>query len=805
MDSKPDFTRWASPGPARPEHKAALQDLLDGTGRPPYWQRGETVESGRVAGIIHAIASKVARQFNLNIFLCGGWKGKGNRLLVAQKLQIIDHDLGDSFATNVVRQHFADFICRVGGIPGGLDATEAYPVPYPDFGMEGRPALPPEHPLWEQERSNIVEWLNLLYLWQGASEGLDWDRIKDDINERKYETIDKHRLPLEHVPFEHPDRWDEGMTRAWSRHIRGTMNQFGCVDPERTETAFQFRAIYDEDGNLLSDNVTFLATCAREGAIEYTTPAFMYARRVVRTAPESAAATEDRASDLYPSRFRAMVQEAAAIVPELENLWDTIQAYESKNPPQAAAPSDAELAAWPRAVQRIVRDPQCFPDNYTQWEYPDDFVDLDNEQWGSWDISSFSRWISSNPFFNASTQLQGGGYHGICTGFLALLQYCWNISRIRPRDDAAAATMVQQGRAVYGPQDLYFLSRSALTLGRQINEAISLLPQTAPTLESDRLLRRQSWAPDAWFEVSPDGAEDELPPIQLHRSRRPALNVFEATMEDSTVSTDEDRTTSEESQSDSAHPTATSGQDGDRKSGTGSQPIHHVGADDAMDLDPQDAQEESTQAVAQVPGQTTEPSGIVHTQVLLPTNPAPVTPQRLATAPLHQPGESSIHVSNFPDVSALAESTPHPPLKPPVPSTNHPHDGGDASNQLSQPFNPAIPAHPRPPETASTMHSESDPPPDKPQDTASEMVGMDEGAARLLKHVKAWQGSSTRPGNTSLAGRQLHSSASTPPSAKPAASSSRRKSVVKAAPRDESGDKRPRITRASDREGKKMK
>ncbi|KAG9088313.1 hypothetical protein FS749_002254 [Ceratobasidium sp. UAMH 11750] len=583
------------------------------------------------------------------------------------------------------------------------------------------------------------------------------------------------------------------------------MNQFGCVDPGLTKAAFQFKAIYDEDGKLLSDNVTFLAKCATGGTMEYTTPAFMYARRIARMVPESAVATEDRASDLYPPRFMASVQEAAAIVPELENLWENVRAYESKNPPQAAVPSDAEFATWPRAVQRIIRDLEHFPNNYTQWEYPNNFVDLDSDEWGSWDIPSFSRWISSNPFLNVSTQLQGGGYHGICTVFLALLQYCWNIARVWPSDDAAAAAMVQHGRAVYSPQDLYFLSHCALTLGRQINEAISLLPQTAPTLESDRKLRRYAWAPDAWFEVSPDGAEDELPRVQLRRCRRPATNAFEITMEDSTIDSDDGQTISEESQS------VTPGQEDERKSGTDFQLGDHstrkadLGADDPMDLDTPDAQAVSTQAMARVPDRTTGSSATVHTQDL-----APVTPQRVTTAPapLHQPGEASLNVSNFPDVSALAESTPHPILKAPAVSTNHPHASGGASNLSShsaEPINLANPAHPRQSTTASTMQSESDLALDKPQDNTNEMIDMDEGAARLLKHVKAWQGSLNRPGNASLAGRQPNASTAASLSTKQATGSGRKKPVVKGAPRDESGDKRQCVTRSGDREGRKLK
>ncbi|KAG9091850.1 hypothetical protein FRC06_000354 [Ceratobasidium sp. 370] len=539
-------------------------------------------------------------------------------MLVSQELAVIDHEMNDTSTADVVRQHFADFVRCVVGTPGQLDPLEAYPVPYPDAAMEGHPALPPEHREWEQERDNMIEWFTSLYLWQGGSVGPDWDRIQGDIDKEQYVTIDQHRLPPEQIPFKNPNDWDEGTTRAWSRHIRSTMNQSGCVDPGLTESAFQFRALYDEDGNLLSEDVAFRTQCAKGTALEYSVLCYMYAQRIARTAPAPGAATQDRANELYPLRFNAQVQEAAVLVPKLEDLWDNVRAYESKSPPQAAVPSETEFAAWPRAAQHIIQDPERFISNYTQWEYPDHFVNLDSDEWSSWDIPSFSRWIGSNPFLNRSTQLQGGGYHGVCVVFLALLQYCWNIARVRPSDDATAAHMVQQGRAVYGPQDLYFLSRSALTLGRLICEAIPLLPQGAPMLESDHKMRRESWSPDAWFEISPGSAEQELPRDQLDRSRRPAFNVFACTFDNQTSTTDGDQTASEESQPDSAHPTVMPGQEGNHQSGNDSQLGHYAtwyarmmarltttreadpGTVESMDLDVPDAPAESTHVMRPV-------------------------------------------------------------------------------------------------------------------------------------------------------------------------------------------------------------
>ncbi|KAG8732894.1 hypothetical protein FRC10_000538, partial [Ceratobasidium sp. 414] len=787
-----------------------LRDLLDGTQRPPYWHTDEVVP-----GYVQFLRlAEIARQFNVSIYACASWKGEGNTMLISQKSQLIDHHHDDTFTMDVVRQHFADFVCRTVGTPGRLWPSEAYPVPYPDSAMQGRPALPPEHAAWEQERDNIIEWFSYLYLWQGGSVGPNWDRIKEDIDGMKYETIDRHRLPVEHTPLKRPNDWDEHTTRIWSRHIRSTMNQFGCVNPDRTESAFQFRALYHADGKLAFEDITFRTKCFERTTLRYYSPSFMYSKRVLRTTPETGEVDKARANDIYPPQFIARVQEAAALVPEIMDLWESLRRYESRNPPQAAAPLNADLLSWPRAAQRIGQDREGFLKNYTDWEYTEDFVNLDSDEWSSWDIPSFSRWIASNPFLDTTTQLQGGGYHGVCIGFLAILQYCWNIARVRPCDDAAAANLVQQGRAVYGPQDMYFLSRCAVTLGRFVNEALPLLPQGLPALESDHVLRRECWHPDAWLEISPGGIERELPRDQLSRIRRPAFNVFDSTYDDHTTKTDEDETRSEE-QSESACQTAKTENKNGHESGNDPRLHQHTttregapavpDAADLMDVDTFEAQGRSTPATlmllmvifcsrdgAQQPpaGASDHATGIsksAHTPgnesgtwwtSILSSSPSaalgPETPMRPFAPPVllpHEQGEATLNMSNFPHV--LAQSTPRPLVKAAAVPDHQQPGGGGPGNIPSHPAQPiaqikprgtaAIPTDVLEPPVAERIHAANHPVPGVPQGSSDDVVPMDEDAARLLKHVQAWQGSSSRGGSATVAARQRNMTSSTNP------------------------------------------
>ncbi|KAG8689819.1 hypothetical protein FRC08_010767 [Ceratobasidium sp. 394] len=755
MIAQSEAEPWRAPGDARSEDREAIQELLDRTSRPPAWYKGEDIPKHRISAILYAVVNEIARQFNVNVFGCAAWKGEGNTLLVSKNTQIIDHGPDDIYTMDVARQHFADFICRNVGVPGRLGPSEAYPVSYPDPKMGGRPALPPEHIEWEQERENIIEWMMYLHWWQGGAFRPHWGRIKADLDSKTYATIDRHRLPPVHAPFVLPADWDENTTRTWSRYIRSTMDQFGRVKPELAESSFQFRTVYDKDGDVMSTDTAFRVECGHDRDFEYFIPSYMYAKRVGQTIATTPATISDRANALYPANFTVMVQEAASLLPELKEIWDTVRLYESKNPPLAAAPSDTTLASWPLAARRIVQNQDKFQVNYTHWEFPESFISLDSDEWVDWDIPAFSRWINSNPFLDWSTQLQGGGSHGFCIGFLALLQYCWNIAKVKPRDEAAAAQLAQQGRAAYGPQDLYFLSRSAHALARFINQALPLLPSTPTALASDNLLQRERWTPDAWYEIFPDGVEFLLPIDQLHRENRPALNVFDSIVYDGRASTDEDEDSSgTESESESRSNTPMNAGKGDHGPGRNEQlPEQYESAlvgqgsgagastTDKMDIDVPPAEVERARAAPATTGgashRTAVGSDLASALETPPTIAAPTTS-------LRRVGEPTLDMSSFPN--ALAESTPRSFVKVPAMPNTEQMGSGDVGNapsrldQVTTRMDTPVPATgPIAPGTALS-----------PDATGGDLMDMDADAMMLLQHVKKWQDSVNRGSGSSF-------------------------------------------------------
>ncbi|KAG9084360.1 hypothetical protein FRC06_004112, partial [Ceratobasidium sp. 370] len=184
--------------------------------------------------------------------------------------------------------------------------------------MDGRPALPPEHPSWEQERDNIIKWFILLHVWQGGNEGPNWYLIQNNVHSQKYEMVDKVRLPVAHIPLAIPDDWNENMTRTWSKHLQRCTDDFGCVMRSHTGTVFQFRTLIDEDEQPSRIDIDFRDECWDTHQVEFGMAALMYAERVARERQAVSASATNDADRLYPETASHHVHLAAKYVPVLD-------------------------------------------------------------------------------------------------------------------------------------------------------------------------------------------------------------------------------------------------------------------------------------------------------------------------------------------------------------------------------------------------------------------------------------------------------------------------------------------------------
>ncbi|KAG8720858.1 hypothetical protein FRC08_017739 [Ceratobasidium sp. 394] len=516
----PEDVRFlVTPAGSLDSHRCALRALASGSRAPPLWMAGKSPKEQRqtVSACLDAAITEISRQFNVNVYGCAVWKDEDETLATTQVVQLIDQDYGLSNKMIRARQHFSDYVCRSVGIALVVKTEEAYPVPFPDLSMDARPALPPEHPNWEQERDNISEWFMFLHMWQGGNDGPNWYLIQTDLNTQKYKMIEKVRLPVAHIPFVVPDDWNENITRTWSKHLWSCTDDFGLID---------------EDEKPYRVDLEFRDECFNTSGLEYGMPALMYAERVERERQAMSASASNCVAQLYPEAASRYIDQAVQYVPSMAVLWSALRGYEARNPPQAPVPSSAGLAAWPRPAKQVNRDITSIQDNYDNHDYPDEFLDLEHEHWGSWNTSKLHTWILSNPFLDESSSLQMGGPHGICVGFISVLQFTLNYARVTPRTPAAERSLLSQGRAVYGPRELYFLRRSADKLLDFVKSSGVLLPALRLKYDTDVALRRQSWRPQGWSNISFDGTTTELPASELDLGNHPSSNVFDDTTEE---------------------------------------------------------------------------------------------------------------------------------------------------------------------------------------------------------------------------------------------------------------------------------
>ncbi|KAG8727258.1 hypothetical protein FRC10_006275, partial [Ceratobasidium sp. 414] len=218
------------------------------------------------------------------------------------------------------------------GLGIGLAPENAYPVPWPDFEMNARPALPPIHPNWEQERRNMILWFSYLWQWQGGDDEPDWDKIAHDINEGRFQYIEEKRLPTAFLPFTHPHTWGEAVTWSWSKHLRNTMDVWGRVLRSKSDSAMQFRLIDDvAEGEDVIVCDKFVDDIHPESQLAWPTPALLFEKRVRRAMQAPAPIGLERAAFLYDNAA-ALITEVEVHVGGIASLCDKLREYEASMP-----------------------------------------------------------------------------------------------------------------------------------------------------------------------------------------------------------------------------------------------------------------------------------------------------------------------------------------------------------------------------------------------------------------------------------------------------------------------------------------
>ncbi|KAG8700018.1 hypothetical protein FRC08_004968 [Ceratobasidium sp. 394] len=458
-----------------------VDQLAAGLKREPrvLQEKGDVRSPDTISNVIEAVVEEVARQFHgLSIYTCAMWKEGKDRMVTTQAMCLPDpHPEANRWRSATVH-HFAHFALGYGGISGGLDPENAYPVAWPDFEMAARPALPPRHPNWNQEKGNVVDWFEKLWSWEGAYDNLEWAVIVTDINEGNFKYFEKHRLPAEYArekdrrKFMEPAEWDEETTVIWSNHIRSAMDVWGRVMISQINRALQFRQVDQQYESKIYE--TFLLEPPQCCDLDWQTPALLFEKRVKRAmAATPARVGQERANTLYKSADR-LVAEVGDRVRGLASLLVKLREYESFVPAEVATiPATERSHDWHPAAAQVSRTLETFADNtsMTKHVFPEEFLSRLARGHYRWDVTAFRDWIESNPFWEGGAKMLRGGTAGIAVAFFAILHYALNVARVMPKDDEEAGLLCDRDQAVYGRADFRTLTQCVERIAQQIEAA----------------------------------------------------------------------------------------------------------------------------------------------------------------------------------------------------------------------------------------------------------------------------------------------------------------------------------------------
>ncbi|KAG9077732.1 hypothetical protein FRC06_008737, partial [Ceratobasidium sp. 370] len=369
--------------------------------------------------------------------------------------------------------------------------------------------------------------LSLRKEWQGGQHEPAWGSIIDDINSQKYQTIDKNRLPEDHLPFVHPLSWGEAHTRMYSAHFRSCMDQRGRVSGSMGATAFQFRTLFDQQGFEIHHDDAFRTDIHEGSPLHWDTAALLYERRVAQSEIEELNRALSHGAAYYAGA-ESRVHRAKGVIPQISQLWHDLKEWEDTAAPEAPTPSDAELFSWHPAALHVLNDRRLFSQDCDPCTFPETWQSREAENHSLWSTSALFHWLQrtlgqpDNPIILT-------GKYGICVPFYTTLHYILNVCDHMPLTAEQRDARINQGLAVYGRADIRDLTRCIELIAQRLAEAPR--PSAAPVVSTfaDDLMRIEGWRPSTWMSVDAKGNRVERPVASLQQQ---VWNVFEGALED---------------------------------------------------------------------------------------------------------------------------------------------------------------------------------------------------------------------------------------------------------------------------------
>ncbi|KAG8709124.1 hypothetical protein FRC08_018528 [Ceratobasidium sp. 394] len=512
----------------RPHHLDVIRDLLHRTSEPPLplQEKPRISLAETLPQLLEGLVQEINRQFHASIFICGVWRNDSGELVTTQSVKAQD-ELQGTTVSECVSQHFAQYVAE-GSVMSKLPADLALPVSYPDFAMQARPALPPVHPDWVQERENLIQWLRYLWQWQGGKGEPAWGTIVQDINARSYRTIDMHRLPYDHLPFHDPLTWGEDLTREYSVFFRSCTDDRGRVCEAMTSHAFQFRTVCDTQGIMVDEALAFRTTIHPNSSLYWDTSALLYEKRVLQIAFDAVSGAVSHGEGYYAGAA-ARVERAQRLVPQIRSLWLDLKIWEDTDIPEAPTPSVEELTSWHPAALHVLNDPSIFSNDHDSYSFPITWRSCLETGHAQWSTAALRTWLKRKPFLQGDPATLLIGRHGICVTFYTILHYILNVADHMPTTDDERDLLIDQYLEVYGPRDVRTLARCTEHLATQLAEAPHPKPPPAPTEPADHLRRTAGWKPTGWLTFHADGARTVH---NVEALRGDFWNVFRGSLND---------------------------------------------------------------------------------------------------------------------------------------------------------------------------------------------------------------------------------------------------------------------------------
>ncbi|KAF8595325.1 hypothetical protein BDV93DRAFT_515073 [Ceratobasidium sp. AG-I] len=491
----------------------ALKDFNDISYRNyiPLEPNGGAIEyQSKIPELMNACIDTLARSTGGRFFVIGCWDGPNGETMCSTHatsavrayvatpagqaardsfIRYAEDELGETPSSFVV-QHSDYFEGPLFNTKVNLAHPVVYGAPEDTF----RPRMPPEHVEHMDERENTVQWMDHLAEWQGNDGPPDWAAIERDLSTGGRRFIDPKRLPVNRPSFSNPLEWTEQETRIMSGHIRSHQMRILAGDDTQKETAFQFRTVFKENGDIRSRHDRYRERVHPLSRLLYPASAALYFARTL--------SLQERFQPAFSVVVKSYILAVPEYGPSLERLIDVTERLAADTPVQldiTLVPGAPPILKWlknnDRSLEEILRS----------YELPLPFYNISSQSFDQWSIFTFGTFIRQRTYQVRHSESIPSGREGIALLIVALAIIAKNVVEpIEPH--------LLEGQQLYvhgSPNDKNYLRVTTAIFLQDLT--ILLQHQTASRPQEKTVSSRFiSWSPTSRLLAYPQGETHQL-------------------------------------------------------------------------------------------------------------------------------------------------------------------------------------------------------------------------------------------------------------------------------------------------------